>query len=78
LPAGILRPQALGPRRVKRKISGRGGLLFKGSGFYSTDYRSGRLQTVREKGFRPRQILRQRRQAAAKPENKSAKPPPKT
>ena len=29
-----------GRGRVKRKISTGGGLLFKGSGFYSTDYRS--------------------------------------
>jgi putative FmdB family regulatory protein len=29
-----------GRGRVKKKISGGGGLLFKGSGFYITDYRS--------------------------------------
>ena len=29
-----------GKGRVKRAITGGGGLLFKGSGFYSTDYRS--------------------------------------
>ena len=29
-----------GHGRVKRKISAGGGLLFKGSGFYITDYRS--------------------------------------
>ena len=29
-----------GHGRVKRKISGGGGLLFKGGGFYITDYRS--------------------------------------
>ncbi len=29
-----------GRGRVKRKISAGGGLLFKGSGFYATDYRS--------------------------------------
>jgi putative FmdB family regulatory protein len=29
-----------GRGRVKRKISAGGGLLFKGSGFYTTDYRS--------------------------------------
>jgi putative FmdB family regulatory protein len=29
-----------GRGRVKKKISAGGGLLFKGSGFYSTDYRS--------------------------------------
>ena len=29
-----------GRGRVKRRISTGGGLLFKGSGFYSTDYRS--------------------------------------
>jgi putative FmdB family regulatory protein len=39
-------PKELCPRkkwgrgRVKRKISGGGGLLFKGAGFYITDYRS--------------------------------------
>jgi putative FmdB family regulatory protein len=39
-------PQAVCPRqpwgrgKVKRRISGGGGLLFKGSGFYATDYRS--------------------------------------
>jgi putative FmdB family regulatory protein len=29
-----------GKGRVKRRISAGGGLIFKGSGFYSTDYRS--------------------------------------
>ena len=32
-----------GRGRVKRKISAGGGLLFKGSGFYITDYRSERI-----------------------------------
>jgi predicted nucleic acid-binding Zn ribbon protein len=34
---------------VKRKISTGGGLLFKGSGFYSTDYRSEGYQQAAKK-----------------------------
>lgn len=33
-------PDDQGQGKVKRLISGGGGLLFKGSGFYTTDYRS--------------------------------------
>jgi putative FmdB family regulatory protein len=36
---------------VKRKISTGGGLLFKGSGFYSTDYRSEGYKQAAKKDF---------------------------
>jgi putative FmdB family regulatory protein len=38
-----------GRGRVKRRISTGGGLLFKGSGFYSTDYRSEGYQQAAKK-----------------------------
>jgi putative FmdB family regulatory protein len=38
-----------GHGRVKRKISAGGGLLFKGSGFYVTDYRSDGYQQAAKK-----------------------------
>ena|ERR1700690_2775214 len=38
-----------GRGRVKRKISAGGGLLFKGSGFYITDYRSEGYQQAAKK-----------------------------
>jgi predicted nucleic acid-binding Zn ribbon protein len=38
-----------GRGRVKKKISGGGGLLFKGSGFYITDYRSQKYKDAAKK-----------------------------
>ena len=39
-PKEVCRQQRWGKGKVKRAITGGGGLLFKGSGFYTTDYRS--------------------------------------
>ena len=39
-PAALCAQKKWGRGRVKKKISGGAGLLFKGSGFYITDYRS--------------------------------------
>jgi putative FmdB family regulatory protein len=39
-PAGICAQKKWGRGRLKKKISAGAGLLFKGSGFYITDYRS--------------------------------------
>jgi putative FmdB family regulatory protein len=39
-PAGLCAQKKWGRGRVTKKISGGAGLLFKGSGFYITDYRS--------------------------------------
>ena len=38
-----------GRGKVKRKISSGGGLLFKGSGFYITDYRSAKYKDAAKK-----------------------------
>lgn len=38
-----------GRGRVKRKISAGGGLIFKGSGFYTTDYRSEKYKAAAKK-----------------------------
>jgi putative FmdB family regulatory protein len=67
-----------GRGRVKRKISAGGGLLFKGSGFYSTDYRSEGYKQSAKKDSAPVKSSGSDGKPAAKPENKSAKPPPKT
>ena len=39
-------------RRVQRLISTGGGIVFKGTGFYATDYRSPTETAAREKGSR--------------------------
>jgi putative FmdB family regulatory protein len=42
-----------GRGRVKKKISGGAGLLFKGSGFYITDYRSQKYKDAAKKESAP-------------------------
>jgi len=42
-----------GKGKVKRAISGGGGLLFKGSGFYITDYRSEKYKEAAKKETAP-------------------------
>jgi len=59
-----------GHGRVKKKISAGAGLLFKGSGFYITDYRSeGYKQAAKKDSAAP---------APASAENKPAKDAPKS
>jgi putative FmdB family regulatory protein len=67
-----------GRGRVKRAISAGGGLLFKGSGFYITDYRSAGYQQAAKKDSAAGRPSGSDATPAAKPEVKSAKPPPKT
>jgi putative FmdB family regulatory protein len=43
-----------GKGKVKRAISGGGGLLFKGSGFYTTDYRSESYKAAAKKETAPK------------------------
>jgi len=66
-----------GRGRVKRAISAGGGLLFKGSGFYITDYRSAGYQQAAKKDSAPVKPSGSEAKPAAKPEAKPAKPPPK-
>ena len=40
-------------RKAQRRISGGGGLIFKGSGFYCTDYRSSAATASRKKDSKP-------------------------
>jgi putative FmdB family regulatory protein len=61
-----------GRGRVKHKISAGGGLLFKGSGFYTTDYRSEGYKAAAKKDFTPTQSSGNGSKPAAKP----AKPVP--
>ena len=77
-------PKDLCPRKkwgrglVKRKISGGAGLLFKGSGFYITDYRSEGYKQSAKTDAAPAKPSGDAGKPAAKPETKAAKPPPKT
>jgi putative FmdB family regulatory protein len=63
-----------GRGRVKRKISAGVGLLFKGSGFYTTDYRSEGYKAAAKKDSTPVQSSGNSAKPAAKPDGKPAKP----
>src|SRR5512136_2562094 len=59
-----------GKGRVKRVLSGGAGLLFKGSGFYTTDYRSEGYKTAAKKEATPATSSPSEKTSAAKPEGK--------
>jgi putative FmdB family regulatory protein len=63
-----------GRGKVKRVISAGGGLLFKGSGFYITDYRSEGYKQSAKKDSAPATPPAETKTAPAKPEAKSTKP----
>jgi putative FmdB family regulatory protein len=64
-----------GRGKVKRKISTGGGLLFKGSGFYTTDYRSeGYKQAAKKESESAKPVASSDSKPAAKSETKPAKP----
>ena len=65
-----------GRGRVRRKISAGAGLLFKGSGFYITDYRSEGYKQAAKKDSTPAQSPGSDAKPAAKPESKPARPAP--
>ena len=67
-----------GRGRVKRQIGAGAGLLFKGSGFYITDYRSEGYKQSAKKDSTPAKGSGGDSKPAAKPESKPAKPPPPT
>ena len=63
-----------GRGRVKRKISAGGGLLFKGSGFYITDYRSqGYQQAAKKDSAAPKTSSGDAKSAPAKTTTDAAK-----
>ncbi|HVU26359.1 MAG TPA: zinc ribbon domain-containing protein [Verrucomicrobiae bacterium] len=67
-----------GRGKVKKKVSAGAGLLFKGSGFYITDYRSKNYTEAAKKDSAPTKSSGGESKPAAKPENKPAKTPAKT
>ena len=74
-PAELCAQKKWGRGRVKRKISGGGGLLFKGSGFYITDNRSENYkQSAKQAVSDSRPAEKTEAKPAAKP---VAKPAPK-
>ena len=63
-----------GRGRVKKKISAGGGLLFKGSGFYITDYRSeGYKQSAKKEAAPAKAAAPEAKPAPAKPAAKADK-----
>jgi putative FmdB family regulatory protein len=72
-----------GRGKVKKKISAGAGLIFKGSGFYITDYRSDKYKEAAKKDSAASKPAAESKPAAseskpaAKPESKPAKSPPK-
>jgi putative FmdB family regulatory protein len=72
-----------GRGKLKKKISTGGGLIFKGSGFYITDYRSDKYKDAAKKDIadsRPPESKQTASESkpAAKSESKPAKSPPKS
>ena len=76
-----------GKGKVKRAISAGAGLIFKGSGFYTTDYRSEKYKEAAKKEAAPAGVSSssgksapggESKPAPAKPAAKSANAPPKT
>lgn len=65
-----------GRGKVKKKISAGTGLLFKGSGFYITDYRSEKYKDAAKKDAAPAKTSDSNAKPAAKTEAKPAKSPP--
>src|SRR5438552_3225915 len=71
-----------GKGKVKRAISGGAGLIFKGSGFYITDYRSDKYKEAAKKESTPAKSTESKpssspesKPAASKPQSSSSKAP---
>lgn len=73
-PKAACRQKNWGRGRVKRQIGAGAGLLFKGSGFYITDYRSEGYRQAAKKESTPAKSADAKPAAAT--EAKSAKPAP--
>jgi putative FmdB family regulatory protein len=67
-----------GHGKVKKQISAGAGLLFKGSGFYITDYRSQKYRDAAKKDSAPAKTSGGDAGSTVKSETKSAKTPAKT
>ena len=67
-----------GKGKVKRRLSTGGGLLFKGSGFYSTDYRSENYKQAAKKDVPASSSGSESKPAKPAAESKPAKAPAKS
>jgi putative FmdB family regulatory protein len=78
-PAGVCARKKWGRGRVTKQISGGAGLLFKGSGFYITDYRSDNYkQAAKSATTESKPAAKTEAKSEAKTEAKpAAKPAPK-
>jgi putative FmdB family regulatory protein len=75
-PKDLCAQKKWGRGRVKKKISGGGGLLFKGSGFYITDYRSKNYTEAAKKDSaapKPSEAKAETKIAPAKPASTTGK-----
>jgi putative FmdB family regulatory protein len=83
-PENLCARKKWGRGKVKKKISAGAGLIFKGSGFYITDYRSDKYKEAAKKDSAAAKPAAESKPAAseskpaAKAESKPAKSPPKT
>src|SRR5258708_4104158 len=84
-PPDLCAQKRWGKGKVKRAISAGGGLIFKGSGFYITDYRSDKYKEAAKKDSSPASSTAkdskspstgESKPAAAKSESKSAESKP--
>ena len=82
-PEDVCGQKRWGKGKVKRAISTGGGLIFKGSGFYTTDYRSEKYKEAAKKDVAPASTSGgdskssaggEAKPAASKAESKPAKP----
>jgi len=77
-PEELCARQPWGKGKVKRVISGGGGLIFKGSGFYATDYRSEKYKEAAKRDSAPASSTTggDTKSPPARPDSKPAKSPP--
>jgi putative FmdB family regulatory protein len=71
-PEALCGKKTWGRGKVKRAISAGGGLIFKGSGFYTTDYRSDKYKEAAKKDSAPVAAS----SSASKPASTESKPAP--
>jgi putative FmdB family regulatory protein len=75
-PENLCARKRWGKGKVKRAISTGGGLIFKGSGFYITDYRSENYKEAAKKDVAPASSAGAAAKPAASGESKPAPPKP--
>jgi putative FmdB family regulatory protein len=77
-PEDLCAKKRWGKGKVKRAISTGGGLIFKGSGFYATDYRSEKYKEAAKKDIAPASTPAASSKPASSAENKPAASKPQS